>query len=88
MSGCHGARTSATQQWEQMTDFKPCSDWRKFLKNSFDNDKKLDCMGLRGRKRLVDSLKVVAKVSPEVIQPELEQFRGKGEGGGYILPHT
>lgn len=32
VSGCNGARTSATQQWEQMTDFKPCSDWKFFKK--------------------------------------------------------
>lgn len=31
---------------------------------------------------MVDSLKVVAKVSPEVIQPELEQFRGKEKEEG------
>lgn len=51
VSGCNGARTSATQQWEQMTDFKPCSDWKFFLKNNLMMIKKLDCMGLREEDR-------------------------------------
>ena len=34
-----------------MTDFKPCSDWKLKKKKKFDDDKKLDCMGLREEER-------------------------------------